>query len=355
MEKELAKTYFDPANKGSYGGLKRLWGAVKDKGYAYRDVKNWLESQESYGLHKPRRTNFTRQRVRVSNIDEQWQADLVDIPDLVNQNKGYRYILTVIDVFSKYAWVVLLKAKTGIVVRDAFAAIFKEGRIPKRLQTDNGTEFYNSKVDSLLKEHKIELFSTYNNETKASVVERYNRTLKTDMWHYFTANNTRRYVDIIQDLVSAYNNRTHRSIKMTPVAVTKDNTSQVFANLYGRTLKVSPKEKNFAPGDLVVITKSKRLFEKGYLPNWTYEQFTVTEVIPSTPVRYRIKDYADEVLDGTFYGAELQKTVKREKFHIEKVVRRSKNKVLVKWWGSPDSMNSWVPAKNVHKINKVPR
>jgi len=142
---------------------------------------------------------------------------------------------------------------------------------------------------------------------------------------------------------------------MAPVAVSKENSAQVFDNLYGKRIQVRPSDKKFEIGDIVVITKSKRLFEKGYLPNWTYEQFTVAEKIQSQPMRYRLKDYAGEILDGTFYGPELQKTEKRLKYHIEKIVKRRKNKVLVKWWGSPDSMNSWELKRNVHKINKVPR
>ena len=347
MDKALKTVYYDPKNKGAYGGIRRLWLAVKDKGYKYTDVKKWLDSQDTYALHKPARKNFTRQRVMVAGIDEQWQADLVDIPQFVKQNDGYRYLLTVIDVFSKYAWVVLLRSKHGNVVRDALSAIFDEGRVPKKLQTDDGTEFYNKWVKALLQKHGIILFSTHNNETKASVVERFNRTLKTDMWRYFTANNTYRYTDIVQDLVYSYNNRLHSSIKMIPAKVKTNDVVKIRKRLYGTKLRVKPRSPRLKIGDTVLISKSKRLFEKGYLPNWTYEQFTVAERLITRPARYRLKDYNGDDIDGTFYGAELQKTTKRDTYKIEKIIRRRGKKALVKWMGYPDSFNQWVDSSDI--------
>ena len=340
MNKLLKTVYNDPKNPGSYGGIRRLWQAVKNRGYTYNDVKGWLDTQDTYTLHKPVRKKFVRQRVLVAGIDAQWQADLVDMPQFVKQNDGVRYLLTVIDVFSKYAWVVLLRSKHGPVVRDALAAIFAEGRVPKKLQTDDGVEFFNQWVKALLTDHNVHLFSSRNNETKASVVERFNRTLKTDMWRYFTGNNTYRYIDIVQDLVYSYNNRILSSIKMIPSKVTVADTEKVRTNLYGKKLRT--KEKALSVGDTVLISKPKRLFEKGYLPNWTYEQFTIAERLKTRPIRYRLKDYNDDVIDGTFYGAELQKTTKREAYRIEKIIRRRGKKVLVKWMGYPDSFNQWI-------------
>ena len=166
----MEKAYYDPNNSGAYGGVDRLWRAVK--GHTRKEVQNWLKKQDVYTLNKPARRTFTRQRVMVAGIDEQWQADLVDIPQFVKQNSGFRYLLTVIDVFSKYAWVVILKSKSAQIVVDAVEAIFKSGRSPKKLQTDRGTEFYNSRL--LVKYGKIVLFSTHNSDTKAFVVELFN-------------------------------------------------------------------------------------------------------------------------------------------------------------------------------------
>ena len=133
---------------------------------------------------------------------------------LSQYNDNFNYILTVIDVLSKYAWAIPIKRKTGDFVVEAFKKIFKE-RKPKLLQTDHGSEFIGKKTQALFQENDIKWFETYNT-VKAQIVERFNRTLKDRMYKYFTANDTKRWVDVLPDLVYNYNNSYHRSIKMTP-------------------------------------------------------------------------------------------------------------------------------------------
>ena len=138
-------------------------------------------------------------------------------------NKGYRYLLMVIDVFSKFGWIVPLKDKTGKTVANAFKKIFKEKRIPKFLWTDKGKEFYNKNTKSLLDQHNIKLYST-ENEEKSSVVERWNRTIKNKMWKQFTKQSSTQYLDMLPEVVDEYNNSYHSSVKMTPVqASEKEN------------------------------------------------------------------------------------------------------------------------------------
>ncbi len=137
----------------------------------------------------------------------------------------------VIDVFSKYGWGVPLKFKTGAVVTAALETIF-EDHIPKKLWVDQGKEFYNQNLDPVLKKHGIEIYSTHNDE-KCSVVERWNRTIKTQLWKYFSANGTYEYTDILQDLIEKYNNTVNRSTKFTPIAARKpENHDRVFKNLF---------------------------------------------------------------------------------------------------------------------------
>ena len=125
------------------------------------------------------------------------------------------------------------------------------------------------------------------------------------MWKYFTYKNTHVYVDVLQDLVSAYNNSYHRSIGRPPVSVNLLNVGQVRRKLYGKTApSVSFK---FKIGDQVRISKSRRTFKKGYLPNWTEEIFTVSKLIPNHFPVYKIKDYHGGELKGMFYNEELQK------------------------------------------------
>ena len=173
-----------------------------------------------YTLHKPIRKKFLRRKTVVAGIDTQWHADLADLSKLSKFNDKHRYLLCIIDVFSKYAWVVPIKDKTGKTLVIAFKSVLKSGRSPKSLQTDKGTEFKNKEFQNFLKTKKIHFFTTENPETKASIVERFQRTLKTRMWKYFTHHRTLRYEDILPKLVHGYNHAYHRSIECAPVSVT---------------------------------------------------------------------------------------------------------------------------------------
>ena len=204
-------------------------------------------------------------------------------------NKGHRYLLMVIDVFSKYGWIVPLKDKKGESVTEAFKTIFKEGRRPQYL------------------------------------------------W---------------PKLVKQYNNTKHSSIKMTPTeASKKSNEGTVYFNLYGdtETLKQKPK---FKTGDKVRISKYKRnVFDKGYTPNWTEEVFTVDKIQYTNPITYKLKDLRGEEIQGSFYEPELLKA-KQDIYRIDKVIRRDykKKQALVKWKGYSDEFNSWIPLRDVKNI-----
>ena len=208
-----------------------------------------------------------------------------------------------------------LKDKTGKSVAGAFRKIFKKSkRKSEKLWTDKGREFYNIHV----KELGVELYST-ENEEKSSVAELWNRTMKEKMFKYFTANNTSKYTDVLDDFVERYNTR-HSSIKMTPVeASKKENEVRFYRNLYP-DLRRLPMRAKFKTGDKVRILKKKGLFEKGFTPNWTEEVFTVSKIQRTNPVTYKITDYNDEEVQGTFYEQELQKT-SQEVHRIEKIVK----------------------------------
>ena len=148
-------------------------------------------------------------------------------------NKGYKYLLMVIAVFSKYGWIVPLKNKQGENVKEAFKSIFKNGRKPEYLWTDKGSDFYNKHVKYLLANNKITLYST-ENEEKSTVVERWNRTIKNKMWKQFTIQGNTQYLDMLPTILKQYNNTKHSSIQMTPTeASKKNNEGVVYFNLYG--------------------------------------------------------------------------------------------------------------------------
>ena len=356
MDEYLSSVYYDPKRPGGFGGVDRLYDDVKKEGkfaISRKKLKEWLMKQDAYTLHKPMRRHFKRNRVIVGGIDQQWQMDLADMQSMQKFNDGYRYLLVCIDVFSKYAWVVPLKNKTGPTLVEAFKVILASGRKPEKIMTDQGTEFLNKHFRALMKEEDIELYNTYN-ETKASIVERLIRTLKTKMWRYFTAKKTMRYMDMLPDLVYSYNHSVHRSIKTKPAEVTTENEKKVWHTLYDHDAVKNVKYK-FKIGDQVRISKMKRTFEKGYLPNFSKEIFIISKQIPRDPPVYKLKDLDGEELKGTFYEQELQKVIKEDDvYEIEKILKKRGrgNNVhyLVKWLGYPNKFNSWVSASEINKI-----
>ena len=295
-------------------------------------------------LHKPIKRKFEKRRVLVVNgIDRIWAADLADMQAFAKFNRGVKYLLAVIDVFSKYGWLIPLKDKTGKSVASALKTIFKE-RKPEKMWVDKGKEFYNKDVKDL-----IELYST-ENEEKSSVIERWIRTMKEKMWKYFTANSTNVYINKLPDLVREYNNTRHSSIKMTPVqASKKENELGVWRNLYPEHLEIRDIKPKFSIGDKVRISKKKKTFEKGYTTRWTEEIFTIVEVKRTQPPTYKIAALNGKETQGSFYEPELQKT-SQEIFRIEKVIKRGKKKSLVKWKGYSDDFNSWVDTKDIVNI-----
>ena len=241
-------------------------------------------------LHKPIRHKFKRRRVLVYNIDDIWTADLMDEQKLSKYNKGYRYLLTVIDTFSKYAYVVPLKTKSSQEVIDAFEKLF-HGHHPNKLWTDEGTEFKNTKFKQFLKENNVELYHVYN-EGKASIAERFNRTLGNMIARHLTATNSKNYINVLQKLIDDYNNRTHSSIKMTPHEATNpENRDIVFNNLYKNYDPVSTENPKFKVGDRVRIYAYQYKFDKATTtPRWTKEIFVISDIKMTDPITYKITD-----------------------------------------------------------------
>lgn len=254
-------------------------------------------------LHAPARQRYQRRRVIIKGLDDLWQADLVEVIPLSEKNKGYKYILIVIDTFSKFVWAKPLKRKTGNEVTEAMRQIMTH-RKPVNLQTDDGREFFNQTFNELMKKHGVNHYSSYSN-LKASIVERVNRTLKGKMWKYFTLKNTKTWINVLPEIVDDYNQTIHRTTGMKPAEVTKKDERKLKKTVFTFIKRTAPVR--FKAGDYVRISKVKKQFAKGYTANWTTEIFRVDKVQRTNPTTYLLRDQEGEPLLGAFYAEEMQK------------------------------------------------
>ena len=243
------------------GNVQELLGAARALGVPGPTAQTYLHSDPTFTLHRLQCQHFPRSRMVAgpSVNHHTWQADLVEMqdPKLV-QNNNYcctHYLLTVIDILSKYAWVVSLKSKWGMAMRDALRHLLENEPIqrrPMKLQTDQGKEFYNQHMKRLLDQYGIHHYSTQG-ETKAAVAEQFNCTLKELTHKYMTAHNTLKYLDALPQLLARYNHCIHSSIDMAPADVNRHSNGVVWRQLYKPTVPSNPY--NFRPGDFVTTSK----------------------------------------------------------------------------------------------------
>lgn len=297
-----------------------------------------------------------RKRIIVPAIDDTWGVDLLDVSKIKDENDNFRYLLTCIDYFSKFAWAIPLRNKQASTVLEGFTKILERSkRLPAKLQADDGAEFFNKLFETFCQKLNIRLYSTFS-ELKASIIERFNRTLREKMARYFTFVDNNRYLDVLDDLLLSYNRSFHRSIQQSPESVKKEDEPKIFLKLYKFEKNKGSEDSinfKFKHGDKVRISKSKTIFEKGYTPNWTIEYFIVKKILPTFPPTYVLNDLKGEELKGIFYESELQKIDENEVYRIEKIVDtkivNKKKYYLIKWLGWSDKFNSWEPEQNLKK------
>jgi hypothetical protein len=332
--------YTNPELPGSFSGL----SSFKKNNKKYKNnklVEKVITSLPAYSLHKSIRYKFKRSKTMVEGIDDQWQVDLADMSNIAGSNSNYKFILTCIDVFSKYAWAVPMLNKSAVSCKEALEKIIKDsGRQPNLIYSDDGKEF-KGECKKYLEKNNIRIFIT-KTENKAAVVERFNRTLKTKMYRYFTFKKSqpkstnlhnKRYLDVLPKLLESYNKSVHRSIKMAPVDVNKTNETKVYENLYGFRKEEgddSLVKPTFKSGQYVRIVKNKSLFEKGYTAGWSEKIYIIDKVILQVPILYQLQEIDKENVTkaGLFYKEELQKI--ELPFDTFKIVKElTNNKIVV--------------------------
>lgn len=305
----LGKIYYDPKNPSSFSSAAVLLKAAQKQNPKIKleQVVDWLSGQRAHTLHRRVRLRFKRRPVLVRGPYHQYQADLMDYQPIARENAGNRYILTTIDAFSRFATAVPIKRKTGVLVAEALKKAFEFMSFPKKLQTDLGKEFYNADVREFLKSHGIVHFST-DQELKAQIVERFNRTLREKLQKYMTASKSLRYIETLPDLMLAYNSRPHSSLGgLAPRDVSRKNAEKVREILYGSYLKSKKPKGKFDIGDEVRLAAYRKTFRKSSDKNFTEEIFDIADKLSTNPPTYRLKDKSDELLRGAVYEEQLQK------------------------------------------------
>lgn len=352
----LKKAFYDPSSPASYYGVEKLFKYAKEegvRGITRGKIKKWLKKEEPYTMYRQSRKKFPRNKIIVQGPNQEWDIDLMDMTDFQPENDDNRYVLMVVDLFSRFAYTVPLKNKTADSVVKGLKTVFEKQK-PVWIRSDKGGEFVNAKMKKMLKEEKVGHIVTQN-EPKANYAERFIKTMKNRIVKIMLKNNNLRYIDDLQKLTDSYNHTFHRSIKEKPANVTAENALKIYETQYIEPLKPKNfpkkfKKKKFAlkVGETVRISHLRETFSREYDVKWTGEIFTITKRVmrDGVPVYY-LKDYSGEDVKGTFYQHELQAvTVDKEGlFKIEKILKtrgRGQNKQsLVKWLNWPSKYNSW--------------
>lgn len=283
-------------------------------------VNVFLEEQDPYTLHRKVVRNFRRNHYYANNIDHIWECDLCDLSMFAKANDNYKYLLTVIDVLTKSAWVEPIVNKSAVTTTKALQNILKRsgGRQPQLLRSDRGKEFKNGTFRGFLDGKKIQQqFPQTTSLFKCAVVEAFNKTLKNKMFRYFTSRGAhyRRYIDVLQDIVYAYNNTVHTTTGMRPFDVKPSDVPKIYTHTHRKhqndRILFDKSRPKFHTNDYVRVIKKKTAFTAGYQEKWGREIFIIAKIINKFPYRlFELKDLKNHNIDGKFYAQELQKVAK---------------------------------------------
>jgi len=299
-------------------------------------------------LHKGIKKIKNHKKVQSFYRNNIWGADLADMTQFNNDNDGFKFILGIIDIYTRFVFCVPLKNKSAESVANGFKYIFDNLKIyPKALWVDQGKEFYNSKLDSLRSKYNIDIYSTYGT-SKSAIIERFFRTLKSKIFKLFTINQNHEWINGLNNIVDNYNKNKNRGIENNkPKDMMFDNI-----RLDKKVEKIEDEKTIFKIGDRVRISYKRGVFDKGYLPSWSVQIYKINSIKNGNPPLYIIEDEKGDVIKGSFYKEELQATKQKENIYlINKILEtkgKGKNKkALVSWVGYDSSFNTWEPYDEV--------
>ena len=256
---------------------------------------------------KPPKKNYITNKTDVYHIDDIWSLDILDLKDYgPENNRGYRYVLVIIDNFSKFGWTSPLKNKNAQTIKDSFENILiSSKRKPNLVESDRGKEFYNNIFQDFLNKIDIKLYSR-NTSLGAVFAERFNRTIRDLLKKIVFEKGDGNWIDILQTITKQYNNRIHSSTKLTPIqASLKKNEGYVYKNLLDKRKKVKPK---FQINDLVRTADLTKTFSKGDTTSWSYKLYKITEIVKDTIPAYKIDGLKERYNEALLKKTELTMT-----------------------------------------------
>ena len=247
-----------------------------------KNIKVFLD--EIYS--KPPKKNYATNKTDVYKVDDIWSLDILDLKDYgLKKNRGYRYVLVIIDNFSKFGWTVPLKNKNAQTIKDSFENILRSSkRKPGLIESDRGKEFYNNIFQDFLNKNNIKFYSR-NSSYGAVFAERFKQTIRDLLKRPVFEKGVGNWIDVLQTITKHYNNRIHSSTMLTPIqASLKKNEGFVYKNLLDKRKKVTPK---FQINDLLRTADLKKTFSKSDTTNWSYKLYKITETINDTIPSYK--------------------------------------------------------------------
>lgn len=352
----LKHSWINKNKKYAFSGISKIYEHYKGA-IPVNKIRDQLSEISTYTRHKEGKKVMKYNPFFVHKADEMWQIDIMYLPNYKRESRGYKYLLCVLDVFSRKLFIRKLRKKdTQTVVRKFESILHEVNRTPEKIVVDKGSEFKSEIFQNYCEYLGIKLIFTYN-ETKAAHVERAQRSYQNILYRMLEEHQTHDFLMYLKDALSVYNNRKNRITGYSPnFAYLPENHEKISINLEKNynTLK-ERKKPRFKEGDNVRIRETKHAFSRGYHPYFTEEIFKVKKVLLNLPFpRYVLSNYSgDEEIKGTFYSNELT-LVKQEVFKVEKILKKKKVKsktlLLVKWIGYPSSQNSWIESSWIKKI-----
>ena len=387
LYRQLSKLYRTPAFPGAYKGLTTFHKYAKNhptiRAAAHRlslqEVKDWSQTDQLVNKNRPVRRKFMRRPYNILNPNAIWEGDLLDMSSYATQNRGVKFIVMLVDQFTKKLYTEPIKSKSAMDVNVAFHFIFEFQTMarPNILYTDNGKEFTNSLLQNYLTNTlHIKHVTTKNDDIKCAIVERTNRSFKSVLVKHLKANNGK-YINDLSVLTDAYNNTAPSTTQIAPNAVDPTNLMTVQQNM---TLSHAQRNHKLASaswdkdtlhpklnvGQWVRILAKKQTFQRGYHQPFTDQIFQITDVGTSgQPVTYKLADLNKDPISGTFYYNELSPIQFPKEFRLNETFRplqltsphdnQRYKKILIREYYQP----IWVPESvltrrsNLEKQNRT--